>query len=79
MERLGDSEDLVRCAALETLAYLLVPIPSKQRSGTKDITVLGAEEDARKWEDLSNALCAQLLWLLEVFLNHRFQFCFCLF
>ena len=67
MERLGDSEDRVRCAALETLAYLLVPIPTKQRgSGIKQMTVLGADEDDRMWEELSNALHVQLLRLLEV-------------
>ncbi len=74
MERLGDSEDRVRFAALETLAYLLVPIPTMQRSvGTMQTTVLGAEEDERMWEELSTALHSQLLRLLEVLLPNLWQ------
>ena len=71
-ERLNDSEDRVRCAALKTLSAILVASkPSVARTEVADTgegmtTILGAEEDERRWEELAATLRLQLLRLLEV-------------
>jgi hypothetical protein len=45
----------------------LVPFPTKQPgSGNIEVTLLDADENDRMWKELSTALFAQLLRLLEV-------------
>ena len=70
IERLGDIEDRVRYAALKTLSFLLTsekPVAALARSPkTTGTTILGAEEDARRWEEMATDLRLQLLRLLEV-------------